>query len=437
MAVFLAYIEPVPDRLYPLVATFQELARRGHRVAVRTGISEVRLLRSIGIDAEPLAPEIIEFVPTDWQARTRLGALASALARFGERARFQPADLERAIASERPDVLMVDETSWGAAAAAERSRLPWAFCLASPPPFSSRDAPPFGLGLPPRHDLLGRLRDRVARRVVEGALVHIIASHANPLRAELGLRPVRSMSDIYMAAPLVLVYTAEPFEYPRRDWPEHVRLVGPGLWEPPAETPRWLDGLTRPIVLVTCSTAFQNDRRLAEVACDAFAGEPLDVVVTTAGADPAGLRPPPNVRVERFLPHSPMLEPHASSATAGWASPSGRSPMGCQLSPSRSAAISRRSPAVSRWPAPVCASRRAGSPQSGCETPCARPWRSGPGPLVSRTRLPLRGMAPPPPRAPWNRCSPAELGAPRGTRARSARSTLPVPRGARRTHPRS
>ena len=43
-------------------------------------------------------------------------------------------------------------------------------------------------------------------------------------------------------------------------------------------------------MLVTCSTLFQNDRRLAEVACAAFAGEPFDVVVTTADVDPAGLR---------------------------------------------------------------------------------------------------------------------------------------------------
>ena len=61
-------------------------------------------------------------------------------------------------------------------------------------------------------------------------------------------------------------------------------------------------------MLVTCSTLFQNDRRLAEVACQAFAGEPFDVVITTADIDPATLDPPANVRVERFVPHSPVLD---------------------------------------------------------------------------------------------------------------------------------
>jgi MGT family glycosyltransferase len=308
VAVFLAYIEPVPGRVYPLVATFLELSRRGHRVTVRTGVREVETLRAAGIDASPLAPEIVDFQPVDWRARTRFGALMTALRVFGERAPFQVGDLDRAIAAEKPDVVMVDETSWGAAAAAQRSGRPWAFCLASPVPFPSRDAPPFGLGLAPRRDGLGRLRDRVVGPLVQGALVRTIARHTNPLRREMGLAAVRSMRDIYLAAPLVLVYTAEPFEYPRSDWPPNVRLVGPGLWEPPADPPDWLDELTRPLVVVTLSTAFQNDRRLAEVACTALAGLPFDVVVTTAGVEPGGLQAPPNVRVERFVPHTPLLQ---------------------------------------------------------------------------------------------------------------------------------
>jgi UDP:flavonoid glycosyltransferase YjiC (YdhE family) len=42
--------------------------------------------------------------------------------------------------------------------------------------------------------------------------------------------------------------------------------------------------------------------------CAAFAGETFDVVVTTADVDPSGLKSPPNVRIERFVPHSPVLK---------------------------------------------------------------------------------------------------------------------------------
>ena len=308
MAVVLAYVDAVPGRLYPLVATLLELADRGHHVAVRCGIDEVERLRSLGLDVHPLRSEIERFEPEDWRARTRFGALSKGLGQFGERAPFQLRDLEQAIEAERPDVLFVDEGAWGAAAAAERSGLPWAFSIVSPVPLPSRDAPPFGLGLAPRHDFLGRLRDRLTKPLTLGTLERVIAKHMNPLRAEIGLPPIKKIEDVYLAASVVLAYTAEPFEYPRSDWPAKLKLVGPGLWEPPAEPPAWLDELRQPLVLVTCSTLFQNDRRLVEVVCSAFAGEPFDVVVTTADVDPSGLDAPTNVHIERFVPHSPVLE---------------------------------------------------------------------------------------------------------------------------------
>ena len=308
MARVLAYVDAVPGRLYPLVPTLLELSQRGHHVTVKAGVDDVDRLGLAGLRAEPLAPPIQRFEPDDWKARTRFGALMSGLRQFGERARAQAADLTAAIDAEHPDVLLIDEGSWGAAAAAERSGLPWAVSIVSPVPLTSRDAPPFGLGLRPRNDRIGRLRDRAARALTLGSLERIVAREVNGLRAELGVGPFTTIDASYLAADVVIAYTAEPFEYPRSDWPSKVRLVGPGLWEPPAETPAWLDDVTRPLVLVTCSTLFQNDRRLAEVACEAFVGEPVDVVITTADIDPASLTPPANVRVERFLPHSPVLD---------------------------------------------------------------------------------------------------------------------------------
>jgi MGT family glycosyltransferase len=308
MAVVLAYVDAVPGRLYPLVGTLLELTRRGNRVAVRCGSADVERLCAVGLDALPLCPEIERFEPDDWKARTRFGALSSGLRQFGERAPFQLHDLQEAIEDERPDALFVDEGAWGAAVAAEHSGLPWAFSIVSALPLPSRDVPPFGLGLTPRHDLLGRLRDRAAKRLTLGTLERIIASYVNPLRTGLGLSPVKTIDDVYLAATIVIAYTAEPFEYPRSDWPAKVRLVGPGLWEPGADPPRWLDRLAQPLVLVTCSTLFQNDRRLAEVAVRALAGEPYQVVITTADVNPAGLPTAPNLRVERYLPHLPLLE---------------------------------------------------------------------------------------------------------------------------------
>ncbi len=307
-ATFLAYVNAVPGRLYPLVLGLMELRRRGHRVAVRCGERDVEALRSEDIPAEALAPEIARFDPGDWRARTRFGALRSGLAQFADRAPFQIPDLQRAIEAERPDVLLIDEGAWGAAAAAERSGLPWAYSVVSAMPLPSRDAPPFGLGLAPRHDALGRLRDRLARRLALGSLERMIAARVNPLRASLGLAPVRTLDDLFLAASRVIAFTAEPFEYPRTDWPESVRLVGPGLWEPPAAEVPWLEDIDGPLVLVTCSTLFQNDRRIVEVACAALRDEPYDVVITTGDVNVTGITVPTNVRLAPFVPHSPLLD---------------------------------------------------------------------------------------------------------------------------------
>jgi len=47
--------------------------------------------------------------------------------------------------------------------------------------------------------------------------------------------------------------TAEPFEYPRSEWPASIVMVGPCDWDPPLEPRSWLEQVTGPIVLVTTS----------------------------------------------------------------------------------------------------------------------------------------------------------------------------------------
>lgn len=122
---------------------------------------------------------------------------------------------------------------------------------------------------------------------------------------------------MFSAPPLIIYMTAEPFEYPRSDWPSNVRLVGPCAWDPPAEPPEWLDEVDAPLVLVTTSSEFQADGRLVECALAAFAGEDVHVVVTLPSIDPSGFDPPPNARVLSFVPHGPLLDRAAAVITHG------------------------------------------------------------------------------------------------------------------------
>ena len=123
---------------------------------------------------------------------------------------------------------------------------------------------------------------------------------------------------MFNVAPLLLYMTAEPFEYPRSDWPAAVRMVGPCCWEPPGEPPAWLDEITRPLVLVTTSSEFQDDGRLVRTALDALADEDVQVVATLPAAK-LDIHVPANARVEAFISHGPLLERAVCAVTHGGA----------------------------------------------------------------------------------------------------------------------
>lgn len=307
MVRYLIYTSPAHGHLYPIVPTLEELQRRGHEVVVRTLASEVGLMSGMGFEAAAMDPAIEQRRIDDWRARTSIGATETGLRGFFDRARHDGPDLLRAIEREHPDALLVDVNTWGAMAAAETAGLPWATWCPYFLPVPSKDAPPFGLGLPPAGGPLGRLRDRVLSPTLL-AIFNRLLPELNAVRVELGAPALPDILSAMVRAPLMLYMTAEPFEYPRSDWPVSVRMVGPGIWDPPTELPAWLEDLDKPLVLVTCSTEFQNDGKLARTALEALAKEEVNVVVTSAGVDPSGLSPPPNARVVKFLPHGPVLE---------------------------------------------------------------------------------------------------------------------------------
>lgn len=317
MARVLAYTSPARGHIYPITPILSQLRERGHEVHVRTLASEVESMRGLGFEAQAISPAIEAIEMNDWKAGNPRDALERGVMTFAERAPLDAADLSAAIDQESPDALLVDINSWGAQAAAELGGLPWAAFCPYPIPLQSRDAPPFGPGLPPARGPLGRLRDRLLRPIVFGTVEKKMLPPYNETRAARGMPPIESANDIFLGAPLMIYMTAEPFEYPRSDWPDSFVMVGPCEWEPPSELPAWIDELGRPIVLVTTSSEFQDDGVLARTALEALADEDLDVIVTVPAGDPDSFDVPPNARVVRYLPHGPVLDRAACAVTHG------------------------------------------------------------------------------------------------------------------------
>ena len=70
-------------------------------------------------------------------------------------------------------------------------------------------------------------------------------------------------------------------------------------------------------MLVTTSSEFQDDGVLVRTALEALADEPVSVVATMPAGVPDDLVVPANARVERFVPHGPVLERAAVAVTHG------------------------------------------------------------------------------------------------------------------------
>ena len=317
MATILAYTSPALGHLFPMTPLLLELRARGHRVHVRTIGDQVDLMTSLGLEASAIDEQIAGVIHPDWEASNPKEALLVAVRTFAERGRYDGRDLEQAIAAVRPDLVIVDINSWGALNAAEASGLPRVVVSPFTPPLKSQGVPPFGPGLKPLPGLFGRLRDGIVRPLVIGVAERTMRPDVNKLRAAQGLPPVRGADDFLRRGQLMLVTTAEPFEYPHPDWAPDVKMIGASPWEPPHEPPTWLDELDRPIVLVTTSSEFQDDGVLVRTALEALADEPVQVVATMPAGVEDGLTVPPNARVEQFVPHGPLLDRAAVAVTHG------------------------------------------------------------------------------------------------------------------------
>lgn len=329
MSTVLAYTSPAIGHLFPMVPLVLELKARGHEVHLRTIPEQVAAMRELGFHAEPVDERVLEFEHRDHLAKSVKSALASSVDTFTSRARFDAPDCKAAIDDVGPELLLLDINAWGAGMVAESCGLPWATVSPYIPPLQSKGTPPFGPGLAPMPGLLGRARDAVVRRVVVAAVEKVMMPGINRLRADIGggqLPPVHSADDFFRSAPLMLLTTAEPFEYPHPDWGPGIRMIGALPWEPPGDLPAWFDSIDKPAILVTTSSEYQADEKLVRTALQGLANEPFIVVATlpaagsagagTSGAEGVGTVPA-NARVERFVPHGAVLERAAVAITHG------------------------------------------------------------------------------------------------------------------------
>lgn len=318
MATILAYTSPALGHLFPFSALLSEISGRGHDVHLRTLSSGVDLGRSLGFTTEAIDPAIESLAHEDWKASNPRAALKMAVDMFCRRAAVELSDFTDAITRTRPDALIVDINAWGAMSVADARDIPWACFSPYTPPLHSPGVPPFGLGLAPLPGLVGRIRDTALRPIVMGMMERAVLPQGNRIRQAAGAQLVSSADEFMRRAPLMLVASGKPFEYPQTHWGDAVHLIGPCMFEPDmASVPDWLAAIDRPIVLVTTSSQKQADTELVATAMAALDDEPVHVVATLPAGLPSNVKVTANATVLEFVPHGPVLDRAVCAITHG------------------------------------------------------------------------------------------------------------------------
>lgn len=317
MAHFLAYTSPARGNLLPMCALMAELQRRGHRVVVRASTDGVPIVRRAGMAAEPLDVRIEGIEMTDWAETSPRAALRVALGVFGRRAPYEVDDLRAAIGATAPDALLIDANCWGAAAVAEASGLPWLTFWPYLPFVRSPGIPPFGPGMRPWPGWRGALRDRLLDPVVSRPMTKAIMPPVGAIRSALALPPVASTDDVFRRAPLALVASAPPFDYPRSDDGGRLHMIGPCELEDPEPPPDWLEAIDRPLVLATTSSERQDDSALGVATMEALADEPVHVVATFPCGVPESVTVPSNATAVEWVSHAAVLAHSVCAVTHG------------------------------------------------------------------------------------------------------------------------
>ena len=283
MARFLITVWPLAGHYFPNLAVANALKNLGHQVAFYSGQAAEGAIRGEGFEFFPFRKverawfESIFGTPTQSTPGTA-GYRIEQRNRFCElmasRLPQQVEDVNEALDSWSPDVLVCDPLMWGPyVVLRESKRIKTAIFVYVP--FSlipSSEVAPLGLGLPPPRDLRGRVQCMLGRPILHGMTAGIRRT-ANQVRKAHGLRPLSETVTSYAGKmDLYLIAGSPELDYNRKVSSPNVHYVGPCLWSKPNSQPPadWITELSpdKPVIHVTEGTIHVN----APVVLNAAAG---------------------------------------------------------------------------------------------------------------------------------------------------------------------
>ncbi|MGA8365408.1 MAG: nucleotide disphospho-sugar-binding domain-containing protein [Solirubrobacteraceae bacterium] len=311
-----------PGHAFPMIALGKALRARGHEVTLQTWRRWQEQVESEGLTFVA-APEYTVF-PSGGPGGEPLD--------FYEAVVHATEDTLPLVREMRPDAVVADILTLAPALAAELSGVPRATLIPHVFPENEPDAPIYSLGARLPRTAAGRAMWRRAqgpiRRGVERGRLEL-----NETRKRLGLGPLE-YGHGGTSHELALVGTFPQLEY-QRAWPEWAHVVGPLMWEPPADEVELPEG-DDPLVLIAPSTAQDPDHHLLHAALRGLADAPVRVLATWNRRLPSKPLPvPANARVvewvsyARTMPKCDVVVCHAGHGTLARALASGCAVVAC------------------------------------------------------------------------------------------------------------
>ncbi|MDQ0727556.1 glycosyltransferase [Microbacterium sp. W4I20] len=324
MSEYLITCTPAHGHVMPLLQIAGHLLEAGHGVSFLTSERYAERVIAVGARFVALPADAdVDLDDADGAFPERVGLKGPAALRFDMSNLFirpgaaQLEAVRRELAGRRIDAVLTEPLFVGGALLQllpERERPPVVALGIFPLGVRSKDAAPFGLGVPPMRGPIGRLRNAALRLVAERMIFGGVQREADAMAERaIGTGLGGFVLDWAGRADAYVQFSVPEFEYPRSDLPATVHFAGP-LPAPRsnAQVPEWwgdLDG-TRPVVHVTQGTIANSDfGQLVQPTIHGLAESDALVVVSTGGRPVEALSGdlPANVRVAEYLPYDLLL----------------------------------------------------------------------------------------------------------------------------------
>jgi UDP:flavonoid glycosyltransferase YjiC (YdhE family) len=276
-----------PGHAFPAMALGKALVDRGHDVSLETWKNWREHVEREGMNFLP-APEYHTF-PTRERPLKPYEAVELAVG-----------ETRSHIREVEPDVVVNDILTLAPALAAEAEATRWATLVPHVYPPPAPGLPPYGLGaMPPRRGIGEKVWSALADFTAGGLRRGRV--ELNETRRRVGLPELPHVHG-GISRELCLVGTFPALEYPR-EWPSHVHVTGPVLWEPPADEVELPPG-DEPLVLVAPSTSQDPDQTLLHAALRGLSSLPIRLLAIAPRGKLRQVPSAPNVKLVEWLPYS-------------------------------------------------------------------------------------------------------------------------------------